>query len=270
MTCKVTFDSNVWRKVASPDKFANDPEIATHRGIRAACRIGHISGFISETTFTLEQIKKADRLKWLLESQKVTIEEACPAPNVIQLTVSIGPSGGTTPVGIQMVKDHLEDAYALGIRLLGSNRVRGPISPLLQDRKYFLGYADETELYKYNNETGRISRELETLGFGINNLKRLGEAKCTRQYEPWLNGMSNLTSAEEQLVPELIAEWADTDAVATSISHGVSFFCSNDIGKGATGKGVNSIMSPTNSAQITLRYGVGFVTPQQLLSRVAQ
>ncbi len=268
MTCKVTFDSNVWRQVSSPGKFADDPDIAVYQAIRAACEVGDITGFLSETTFTLEQINRDERLKWLLESQQISIKESCPAPDVVRLNMSIGPSDGTTLAEIQMVKDHLEDAYELGIRLLRSNRVAGPISPLLQDDKYFLGYADENEFHKYNNENGKISHELEKMGFGIKNLKRLGEAKCTKRYDHWLKGMSNLTSAEEQMVPELIAEWADTDAVATSIAHGVSFFCSNDIGKGASGKGVNSIMTPTNSAQITARYGLEFITPKQLLSRM--
>lgn len=268
MAIKVTFDSNVWRKVSSPGKFTSDPEIKLFQDIRTACELGKITGYLSETTFTLEQIKRTERLAWLLESQKVSIKESSPTPDVIQVNITIGPSNGITPGAIQMVKDHLEDAYDLGIRLLRSNRIAGPISPLLKDNKYFLSYTDDEEFHKYNNENGRVSRELEAMGFGIHILKQLGEANCITQGDHWLKGMSNLSSKEEQKVPELIAEWADVDAVSTSISHCISFFCSNDLAKGASGKGVSSIMSPVNSAQITAKYGMEFVTPQQLLSKI--
>jgi len=266
---KVTFDSNVWRKISSPEKFTGDPEIEIYKDIRTACETGKIIGYLSETTFTLEQIKRNERLAWLMESQQISIKESTPTPNVVQLNITIGPSNGITPVEIQMVKDHLEDAYNLGIRILHSNRIAGPISPLLKDKKYFLSFSNEDEFHKNNNENGRISRELEAMGYGIHVLKQLGKLNCTKQGENWLKGLSHLSSEEEQRVSELIAEWTDVDAVATSIAHGISFLCSNDLAKGAAGKGVNSIMFPVNSAQITTKYSMEFVTPEQLLSRTA-
>jgi hypothetical protein len=167
-----------------------------------------------------------------------------------------------------MVKDHLEDAYGIGIRLLRSKRIAGPNSPLLSDKKYFTEYANDSKYHEFNNKNGKISRELEAMGFGIKTLKSLGEANRTNNNHGWLKGLSNLSSSDEQNVPELVAEWADTDAVATSIAHEVSFFCTNDVAKGTTGKGVNSIMSPINSAIITAKYGLEFVTPQQFLGRI--
>ncbi len=206
MTVKATFDSNVWRKVASPEKFANNPNIATFKAIHSSCKAGEIIGYLSETTFTLEQIKRTERLKWLLESQQITITESNPAPNVIQITVSIGHSDGIKPAEVQMVKDHLEDAYELGIRLLRSKRFLGPSSPLLNDEKYFVKYSSDDEYHKQNNKNGEVSRALEAMGCGIRNLKSLGKANRENNTQNWLTGLSNLENSDQDKVPEFVAE----------------------------------------------------------------
>ena len=58
----MAYVSNVWRKAARPNKFANDPDLDLYQKFHDACHEGTIQGFLSETTFTLEQIKRDDRL----------------------------------------------------------------------------------------------------------------------------------------------------------------------------------------------------------------
>ena len=239
MSIKITFDSNVWRIISSPEKFVNNPNIEIYQNIRTAYQKGKIIGYLSETTFTLEQIQRNERMAWLLNPHKISIKESSQASNNIHLNMTIGSNNNIAPAEKQIVKKHLEDAYNLGIRILPSNRICGPISPLLKEKKYYIQYSNDDEYHKYNNENGKILRELETMKFGIYALKQLGSANCSNETNTWYEGLSYISSEEKQSLPDLIAEWADVDALATSIAHGISFFCSNDIAKGAKGKGIN-------------------------------
>jgi len=59
----VTFDSNVWRKIASPMNFPKDPEQKINEKLNLLVKQGQIKGYLSETIFTLEAIKRIDRKK---------------------------------------------------------------------------------------------------------------------------------------------------------------------------------------------------------------
>jgi len=248
---RVTFDSNVWRKVASPLKFPDDPCLASYQKLNVACRSGTIQGFLSETTFTLEQIKRDDRLAWL------------------RSVAHVGPSNVVVPKITQMVQDHLDDAYAIGIRVLRSKRIAGPNSALLKDAKYFFNYSSDAEYRHYNNKNGEIARALENMGVGIANIKGTGHASSSgKGGGHWTDGIAALPDSEKETVAELVAEWADADAIATSIAHDVVYFCTNDVGKGSSNKGVVSAMSPAKAKAITSKYGIQFVSPDDLVQKL--
>lgn len=263
---RVTFDSNVWRKVASPSKFPSDPSLASYQKLNAACRSGTIQGFLSETTFTLEQIKRDDRLAWLRSSAQVSVTETNTGPNALKIQISVGPSNVVVPKITQMVQDHLDDAYAIGIRVLRSKRIAGPNSALLKDAKYFFNYPSDAEYHHYNNKNGEIARSLESLGVGIANIKGKGHSDSSGTSSGhWIDGIAAKSDSEKGSVAELVAEWADADAVATSIAHDVVYFCTNDVGKGSSNKGVVSTMSPAKSQAITSKFCIQFVSPDELV-----
>ena len=245
----VTFDSNVWRLVASPSKFPKDPSRPAYQKLHQACCSQTIQAFISETTFTLEQIPRKDRLAWL---------------------TSIGHTSGNTivPHVSQGVQGHLNDAYAIGIRILKSKRIGGPASSLLNNNKYFWAYPSDTDFHKYNNKNGEIARQLEGMGLGIALLKALGPPASSSPPTHWIEGIATLAASKHINIPDLIAEWADVDALATSIAHDVTYFCTKDAGQSASGKGIVSAMSPTMSATITAQFGIHFISPDALAQKL--
>ena len=266
---RVTFDSNVWRKVASPSKFPRDPCLASYQKLNAACRSGAIQGFLSETTFTLEQIKRDDRLAWLRSSAQVSTTESNAGPNALTIQFSIGPSNVVVPKITQMVQDHLDDAYVIGIRVLRSKRIAGPSNALLKDAKYFFNYSSDVEYRHYNNKNEEIARVLESMGVGIANIKGTGNVSSPdKGGGHWTDVIAALPDSNKKAVAELVAEWADTDAIATSIAHDVVYFCTNDVGKGASKKGIMSVMSPANTKTITTKYGLQFVSPDALVQKL--
>lgn len=266
---RVTFDSNVWRNVASPSKFPSNLSLASHQKLNVACRSGTIQGFLSETTFTLEQIKRADRLAWLRSTARVSVTQTNTGPNALKNQVSVGSSNVVVPKITQMVQDHLDDAYAIGIRVLRSKRIAGSNSALLKNAKYFFNYPSDAEYHRYNNKNGEISRSLESMGVGIANIKGKGHSNSSGASSGhWIDGIVAMADSEKGSVAELVAEWADADAVATSIAHDVVYFCTNDVGKKSSNKGVVSAMSPAKSQAITSKFGIQFVSPDELVQKL--
>jgi len=266
---RVTFDSNVWRQVASPLKFPNNPCPQTFQKLNAACSQGVLAGFLSETTLALEQIKRDDRLAWLKSHADVSVTESISDDGTIELNICMGPSNTVVPVVSKTVQDHLEDAYEIGIRVLRSKRIGGPISALLKDVKYFHNYPSDKEYHRYNNRSGEIGRKLESMGVGIANIKAKGAvANPAKRNNGWVDGIASLGESEKKAVAELVAEWADADAVATSVAHDVAYFCTNDVAKGSTNKGITSAMSPVKSKEITNAFGIEFVSPSELVQKL--
>jgi len=107
------------------------------------------------------------------------------------------------------------------------------------------------------------------LGVGIANIKIKGESISTGASDAhWTSGIATMTDSEATTVAELVAEWADADAVATSIAHDVVYFCTNDVAKGSSNKGVVSIMSPVKSQEIASKFGIKFVSPEYLVKKL--
>lgn len=259
----------MWRNVASPLKFPKNPSLVLYQKLNIACRSGTIQGFISETTITLEQIKREERLAWLKSSTQISTKNSNIGPNMLKIRMSIGPSNIVVPVITQIVKNHLDDAYKIGIRVLRSKRISGSSSALLKDAKYFLNYSSESEYHRYNNKNGEIARSLESMGIGIANIKDKGHANSLGKGSGcWIDGIAAMPDSEKDAVAELVAEWADADSIATSIAHDADYFCTNDIGKGSSNKGVVSAMSPTKSKAISSKYGIQFVTPEELVQKL--
>jgi hypothetical protein len=58
-----------------------------------------------------------------------------------------------------------------------------------------------------------------------------------------------------------VAEWADGDSVATHIAHQIDYFCTRDQGVSA---GDKSMLAPENRKVLKDKFGVIFVTPEEL------
>jgi hypothetical protein len=86
---KITFDSNVWQIVVSPDRYPEDQAISSFKEINSHIRSGHLLGFLAEPIFTLEAIKKVDRRDFFQKfSPPFTFQENIQT-NGVNLSISI-------------------------------------------------------------------------------------------------------------------------------------------------------------------------------------
>jgi hypothetical protein len=77
----------------------------------------------------------------------------------------------------------------------------------------------------------------------------------------WYEAFIRVPEAEKHLVYKAVAEWADGDAIATHIAHRIGYFCTRDRGVGA---GASSVLAPANRHALSEKFGMIFVTPEEL------
>ena len=118
-TMNVTFDSNVWRPLVSPTVFPNDPDANHLEIIRQGIAKKSVSGFLVETIFTLEAIRRKDR-KGFFGVYKGAIKTTTEVHNAgtIAARFSIGPSATHHANNNPYLEKHLNDALLLDFKLL--------------------------------------------------------------------------------------------------------------------------------------------------------
>lgn len=256
---KVTFDSNVWRIVSSPDSFPNETAISEFRKIHVAITQGNIKAYLSETVFTLEAIKKSGRHQFFAEYKpKINCEEKVQDDGLIVLPVGIGPDPNAHPVNNTYLTKHWADAETIGFKILHCTRIATAKNPDLKSEWFIPTTHDFAERF------GTCGRDVEAHGCGLSQLKIIGQ-KYAPPNKPWHAGISAAPDSEEKPIAKAVAEWADGDAVCVHYAHGNDYLCTRDIAKAA---GSNSVFAATNRTWLEQKYGIKFITPEELANLV--
>jgi hypothetical protein len=255
---RVTFDSNVWRPAADPSRFPNDPEHEAFLKINALIKSGDILGVLCETIFTLEGIRRTDRLGFFMSYQpNINATERELADGIIQSTLSLASDDFAHPGNNSYLSSHLNDALAIGFRLMRCPRVSGVRNSDLKD-EWFL-----PTTHSYVDKLGEVTRRLEAAGAGIAAIKAIGN-RYAHPNEYWFDGLRRASVSEGSAVAAAVAEWADADSVAAHVASGNEFLCTNDE---AVSAGATSTFSMSNRAWLSSDYGVLFLSPTELAKR---
>ncbi len=253
---KITFDSNTWRKVASPDNFPKDPIICDYKIIRDAINNGKIIPFISETVFTLEAIKKIDRKQFFKDYKAIqTFYVSELDDGYVKIQFTIGPNPSAHPGNNDFLKEHFADAVSLGFNIINLPRVAGITNKDIEGYKYKMDTETLTKYLEKVFEVGKRITEMEAGDFEIN--------KLAIKYNPHagLHGIGDAPDSENGIIAKAIAEWADGDSVASHIAIDGDYFCTNDQ---ALSSGVKSVFSVTNLAILKAEYGFLTINPTSL------
>jgi hypothetical protein len=250
---KVTFDSNIWRIVVSPEKFPKNPCLSAVSIIRDAISKKQIYPFLSETIFTLEGIQRKNRKDFLTNyTPKTSISTQEVESGIIKISFTIGPDISAHPRNNCYLDSHLKDAIAIGFRLLKAPRIAGIINP---DIEHF--FYNPSNLEDYHSRLSKIGRDIETRGCGIAQIKEIG-----KKYAPhWLDGLKIAPDGEKETIANAMAEWADGDSVAAHYALDGDIFCTLDSAKKA---GERSVFDTINSDWIKSKYGVNILSPNEL------
>jgi hypothetical protein len=257
---KITFDSNVWRKIASPDNFPKDPEITFYRKIRNAIDTKIINPYLCETIFTLEAIKKIDRKNiFKIYEPEINIETKELPDGVTKITFTMGPAKTNQPTLNEFLKEHLQDAISAGFNIIHFPRIGGFEN---QAVKPFLCKLTGDDLKEYLETLFKVAKRIEELESGFYWIEKIG-----RKYNstsPFL-GVGSAPDSEDPNIARAVAEWADGDSVAAHIAIGGKYFCTNDQAKAS---GEKSIFSAINLEILEREYNLKILSPITLVNQL--
>ena len=175
----------------------------------------------------------------------------------IGLSFSIGPEPSALSGNNPYLAKHLQDALVLGFKLMRCPRISGIVNPDLE-HQWYINLGEKTR--EMANKFGAISREIESRGCGISDMKQIGK-RYAPSNKPWKEGLKIAPDNEDKTIIKAVAEWADGDAIAAHYAHGNDFFCTRDKAKSA---GVSSILSENNRKWLESSYDIKFVSPEDL------
>jgi hypothetical protein len=255
---RVTFDSNVWRKVASPDNFLKDPLSKDYFALKGFINNGLIKPFLSDTIFTLEAIKRKDRKQFFKIYKPKVSSEMIQKDGVVQVVGTIAPNPELHPGNNDFLKEHLDDAIKMGFNIIGMPRF-GSITNAEIERYYYTLKGKESEYYyEWIYKAGEHIRSLHAGEYWI---EQIG----LKYSKGWFVGIGLAPDSENDNIATAIAEWADGDSVAAHIAIQGDCFCTLDSAKRA---GENSIFSPANMLILENDYNFKKVTPTDLVKLI--
>lgn len=256
---KVLFDSNIWQIITIPEDYPDEGNLNDFKKINSAILGKTLDGYISETVFTIEAIRKVERQDFFSSARpmiKSCVKEE--ENNTISLKITIGPNEkdainfNERPI----LKRYFDQAKDIGLKITNLPRIGGLKNPEIEASTLKL---DGEILSAYLEKVCSVGRAIEARGAGIAKIKKIGEKYDAKN---WFNGLKKSPETERKNIAKAAAEWADGDSVAISIALECDYFCTRDQAKGA---GNSSILSPVNLAWLQSTYGFKTITPEELV-----
>ena len=244
---RISFDSNAWETVFE----AADTH---HAPIRAALQERRFEGFICAAAFRIEAITRKARTAYFAQPHMDVRFGVVPMGNgKSSLKGSIGPDNNRHPGLPAIQTEKLRRALGVGIKLMyGGNWMGLPEPPEIRDRSHYV-HEEADEARDREERQLRASAEIAARGVG----QAAFEAA---------NGWTDRarTSVKAKQLIRACAEWADGELVEAHIAYRNDLLCTNDFAKGSG----RSIFDSTNRAWLAQRYGVTFLTLDELIAKV--
>jgi len=253
----VTFDSNIWRKVASPMNFPKDPERSINEKLNLLVKQNKIEAYLSETIFTLEAIKRVDRKSFLMVYRPdidVKVQDDSIFDGTIKLTFKIGPSKDNQPELNNYLREHLNDAVNAGFKIIHLPRIGGFAN---KEVDVYLIEFKENEFKKYFDKCVEVAQRVESMGCGYKWIENIG----LKYDKNIFDGIGKAPDSENDSIIRAVAEWADGDTVACAVGIGSDYICTNDIGKSA---GTNSVFASQNISLLASDFNFRLIKPKEL------
>lgn len=269
----VTFDSNVWESIADPIKLVVHADEVALRELRRAIEEKRVAPYISDVVLLLESISKKERGKFfagikttMRRSEDGVSTDSSGIP-VIRSTLTISPVFDHFPRLHDKLSSALEQAFALGFKMINVPRIGWmPVD----DHLYKPMEADEREIGARVDRTHDAAAKIEAAGCGAAWAQRLGEDAIAKDAHVAARTNRNpffalAYCADQAVISEAIAEWADADALAAHHGHSHDVFCTLDRGRGA---GTKSVLHHSRRRWLETDFGIAIQTPTELAARL--
>lgn len=191
---RVTFDTNTYRPVVEPERFANHPDHAIFVGLNQAIRDGRIIPFIGEALFTIEAIRKVARAPYLARRRPgIKTVETTTTDETAHATISFGPDHAQHPGLSERETERLEAALQLGFRLLAQPRIGTPRPEPVRPDLHPDRFADDVDIAARQKKFVEVAQAIESRGVGFARAKVIGERARgrTSRHVTWFELLDN-------------------------------------------------------------------------------
>jgi hypothetical protein len=263
---KITLDSNVYRKIATPSVFVKDPRHGDFFVIHKTIAAGGATGYISETVLTLEGVQKSQRPEYFAASKlDVKFTETPNEHGARGLSIEFRPQDSAHPGLHPMAADHIRRALQVGMRFLRAPRIGVPCPSVLTEADF----AVDADVAARQERFSALSRQLESRGFGIVAAKNVGHAinkRLGKPTDPWFENLSQVADPNQRAdVARAVAEWSDGDTVAAHYAYGNDLLCTEDL----AGNGERmSVFDQKTRKWLSASYGVEICTVKEVAARL--
>jgi hypothetical protein len=222
-----------------------------------------IEGFICDAIITLEGIKVDDRAAVFGSTA---------------LNSGIVPDEDNSTIHINMKveqplrkaihpkqAERFSAALEFGLKLIGAPRTGMPRVEVPGGNPYV--EESEAALSLRLDRYFEIAEAIKERGFGTTQAKLLAQRFADRggQQIPWFKALGAAKDVHEvREVARAVAEWADADSIAAHYGYGNDLFCTRDEGVSAG----ESILDSGNRAWLLQTFGIQFVTPSEITTRL--
>jgi hypothetical protein len=248
----VTFDTNVWQMAVIPRLASKSCLFDAYATVHEALRTNRIRGFICETVGTLEAVRHAGREVYFTSIKPLVKVQTAGQGGEALLTINIVTNHDQHPGLPKVLRERLELAFALGLRLMRAPRIGIPGPPSFLELSVFADEVDVPTSAARDNRWGDVVEMIEQRCVGsaaVRSLKAGTDAA---------NGEKEFCRA--------VAEWADGDSVAAHVAYRNDVFCTEDQGRSAER---GSILDADNRLWLARTHDVQFATIRELATRIS-
>ncbi|ASZ52289.1 MULTISPECIES: hypothetical protein [Vibrio] len=255
---KVTFDSNVWENIVSPD--SDKPSVYESLS-RDICN-NVIEPYFCEIALSLESIFKSDRLSHT-STYKPKIEVVTEEfdGNHFHGVVGFGPDNDAHPGMHPALAFKYSKAVELGFKVITMTNIGTARAKEIQD-KTKVNFSSIDEFWAYADRLNECSKFIESLGCGSSSYHKLVEHYGIKM-SPYKRLAQMASKTEIKKFAASVAEWADGDSISAHYAFGNDYFCTNDQARNA---GSQSVFHSDNLRLVAEKFGVQVISPEELVN----
>lgn len=252
---KVTFDTNVWRRVVEIEADSRDE----YRELRRKIEDKDIEPFICEIALSLESIGRKERPEfWDSYIPKMEMSGSF-ENNQYSGMFSISPDTSKHPGVHPILQDKLLQAQKLGFKILKMTNLGTVRCPDIPDSMYT--FFSESSFWEYCERVAKCSDYIVSHGWGQAQYEIL-KNKYNLMGSSVIDCLSKVPPEKSKIFCDAIAEWVDGDSISAHFGNSNEYFCTEDRGKGA---GKNSVFYEENLASIKQAFRLKVVSMSELL-----
>ena len=257
---KVTFDTNVWKRLVRGEQGSRPKWLVYVSYIRDKIVSGVIQPYICEIAISLESIKKEKRLPfWRTYEPKIKNKELPNDGATIRSKFTLGPNNEAHPGLPPELKKDLNLANRLGFKVLRMTNL-GTVRSNEIPSEMLINFENIENFWCYAEKLAECSEFIRALGFGASEYLKLKNEFGIESDLPFII-LKKVEASQKEIFIKAVAEWVDGDSLSAHFAYGNDVFCTEDKGKGAGGR---SVFHRSNIIKVKEKFGLNILSVEEL------